>query len=289
MYRKQLLIAFLVFAIVSMACSFTINIPVTEFKTGPTVTEEISVPRIDDPNAIADVDLKFGAGKLSLKPGADQALISGTITYNVVRFKPKVTTSGTRITISQDDTRINGLPNVRGDIKNDWDLMLSDSPMNLNITAGAYQGEYELGGLSLNSLHIIDGAAETHLSFSEPSRVQMSSIRYETGASSVKLIGLANANFSELIFKSGAGDYTLDFSGVLQRNATVNIETGLSSLTVLVPPGTSARLSFEGGLTNVNVSGTWKASGSDYILTGDGPMLTIVVKMGMGTLSLQNP
>ena len=46
----------------------------------------------------------------------------------------------------------------------------------------------------------------------------MSILRYETGASTVKLNGLANANFGTLIFSGGAGDYTLDFSGDLQRS-----------------------------------------------------------------------
>ena len=36
----------------------------------------------------------------------------------------------------------------------------------------------------------------------------MALFRYETGASKVKLTGLANANFGTMDFNSGAGDYT---------------------------------------------------------------------------------
>ena len=54
------------------------------------------------------------------------------------------------------------------------------------------------------------------------------------------MTGLANANFSTMIFSSGAGDYTLDFSGDLQRDATVTITTGLSNLKLVVPKGVAA-------------------------------------------------
>ena len=92
-------------------------------------------------------------------------------------------------------------------------LKLGETPMELEINAGAYQGQYEFGGLALTGLTIKDGASDVDLSFSEPNRTEMSVFRYETGASNVELTGLANANFSTLIFNGGAGDYTLDFSG----------------------------------------------------------------------------
>ena len=89
--------------------------------------------------------------------------------------------------------------------------------MDLTIAAGAYEGNLELGGLALKSLTVKDGASHVDLSFPEPNQTEMSILRYETGASDVKLTGLANANFSTLTFSGGAGNYTLDFSGELQR------------------------------------------------------------------------
>ena len=68
--------------------------------------------------------------------------------------------------------------------------------MDLTIESGAYDGTFEFGGLSLNNLTIKDGAANVELAFSEPNLVEMSTFRYETGASDVKMSGLANANFS---------------------------------------------------------------------------------------------
>ena len=55
---------------------------------------------------------------------------------------------------------------------NKWELNLSDRPMELKIFAGAYQGDFELGGLSLTSLRIADGAADVNVNFSELNQVE---------------------------------------------------------------------------------------------------------------------
>jgi hypothetical protein len=146
----------------------------------------------------------------------------------------------------------------------------------------------ELGGLSLQALHVTDGAAENELSFSEPNLAEMDTLTYETGASKVSLFGLGNANFSQLSFKSGAGDYTLDFSGELQRDGTVEVESGLSNVSIRVPEGVAARLTVTGGLSNVDAGGSWQGSGNDYTLSGTGPTLTINVEMGAGNVQLDN-
>ena len=117
----------------------------------------------------------------------------------------------------------------------------------------------------------------------------MSSLRYETGASKVTLTGLANANFTNMIFKSGAGDYTLDFTGELQQDASVDIQSGLSNLVIVMPQGTPTNLNVRGGLTNVNFSGVWSSSGNTYTIEGNGPSLTINIDMGAGNLELRNP
>jgi len=157
----------------------------------------------------------------------------------------------------------------------------------LKINAGAYQGNLELGGLALKSLEVNDGAAESRLKFSTPNKTEMEFLRYITGASSVKLSGLANANFTSMIFRSGAGDYTLDFSGKLQRDAVATVESGFSQLTIIVPEGTSAKVIFKGGLTNVDFSGGWKKDGEAYALGSGGPLITISMDLGAGNLTLR--
>jgi hypothetical protein len=159
--------------------------------------------------------------------------------------------------------------------------------MDLMIEAGAYEGNMELGGLALNNLTVKDGAAQVNLSFSEPNLVEMSRMAYSTGASEVTLTGLANANFNTFDFDSGAGSYTLDFSGELQRDASVKVDSGLSELIIIVPEGVNATLTIEGGLTDINARNGWSQSGNTYSHEGSGPALTITVNMGAGSVTLQ--
>jgi len=124
------------------------------------------------------------------------------------------------------------------------------------------------------------------LSFLEPNQTEMSILRYETGASDVRLTGLANANFSTLAFSGGAGNYTLDFGGELQRDAVVTIEAGLGNLSLIVPEDMDAIVTVEGAAVNINHSSGWAQNGQKYSQNGSGSTLTIIVKMAAGNLSI---
>jgi hypothetical protein len=292
MYSKSILVVVLVLALVTMACGIQvdlpdINIPVEEIKVGPTQTENISIPAPAGENV--GLKIGFGAGELTLAPGASGVLVEGTASYNVQDFKPTVVVDGSQVELSTGELEIKGIPKISGaTVKNEWDLKLGSMPMDLAIEAGAYRGEFELGTLALNSLEVSDGASDVSLVFSAPNSVPMTQFRYNTGASNVKLSGLANANFSTMTFRSGAGNYRLDFSGVLQRDATVNVESGISQVVIVVPAGTAARVKISSSLTNITAHGVWDQSGEEYVLQGNGPMLTIFVTMGAGSLELRN-
>lgn len=285
---KRLILALSVLVLVTMACTLNINLPVQQVNTGPTRTEEIHIPAPADPQTTTSLSLDFSAGVLKLQPGAQGALVDGQATYNVDDLKPKTTVSGSEVMINTGDFEIRGLPRFGKDFKNEWDLKIGDMPLKLEIKAGAYKGDFDLGGLTIESLQIGDGAAEVDLRFSQPNKVEMSDLAYETGASTVKLSQLANANFSIMTFKGGAGDYSLDFSGVLQRDAQVSITAGASRVTIIVPPGVPARVITTGGLSNVTVEDNWQKSGNDYTLEGNGPTWTIKVDLAAGNLVLRS-
>jgi hypothetical protein len=286
MNRKIIILAVTALALASLACSFTINLPGTEVKTGPTETENIDVPYLADRQAIADVTLHFGAGNLSLQPGATNKLISGTAKFNVADFKPTVSIDNNNINIEQGNIKLTGIPYINSDIVNNWNLSLGERPMSLVIKAGAYTGDYELGGLSIHSLSISDGASKVELSFSKPNLIEMTRLDYTTGASSVSMSGLVNANVNTVSFNGGAGSYTLDFSGTLQRDMSVNIDSGVSSVTIIVPTGTSAQVNTANSLITVSSNGGWEQHGNLYQLSGSGYTISIQVKMGAGSLKL---
>ena len=279
--NAKIISAILVLALASLACGFSIDLPEGEH-AGQEVTESIAVasPKSEETR----LTLSFGAGKLKLSPGATD-LVDGTVIYNVPDLKPEVVKDGGDIQIRQGD--LQGLPPL-DNIKNEWQLQLGNTPMDLTIKAGAYEGDLELGGLALKGLTVRDGASNVNLSFGQPNEAEMSMLRYETGASSVKLEGLANANFSTLAFSGGAGNYTLDFSGVLQRDAVVTIESGLGDLSLIIPEDVDAVVTVEGMAVNINHSSNWSQNGQKYVQEGSGPALTILIKMSAGNLVISD-
>lgn len=277
--NPKIISAILVLTLASMACGFSIDLPERQ-KAGSEVEESITVadPKSDE----ARLTILFGAGKLILSPGA-QNFVDGTATYNVADLKPEIQKNGSSIEIKQGD--FHSLPPF-DDMMNEWDLKLSDTPLDLTVQAGAYEGNLELGGLALKSLTVRDGASNVEISFLEPNQTDMSILRYETGASNVKLTGLANANFSTLAFSGGAGNYTLDFSGELQQDAVVTIESGFGNLSLIVPEDVDAVITVESAAVNINHGSGWAQNGQKYVQNGSGPMLMILVKMAAGNLSI---
>ncbi len=287
MKHVVVLLALSAVLIAGMACS--VSIPSVDIMTGPETETDIEVPRLSDPAQEAFVTLSSGANELRLSPGATEGLVSGTVRTNLKDFEPTVKIDGSDIRIEQGDLNVDGIPNISADdVINKWDLQLGSDPIRLRVTGGAYEGDMDLGGLALTDLYISDGAASVKVDFSAPNTVEMSSLRYETGASTVEMMNLANANFTSMIFRSGAGTYTLDFGGALRRDAQVDIESGLSTLKIVVPEGTAAEVEISGSMSSVETHGAWVSQDSTrYRVEGQGPRLQIDVSMGAGTVILE--
>lgn len=283
------ILVFIIVAIPLSGCGINVELPFkTEQKTGPSVTDQIQVAIPDAPTPL-DINLSFGAGKMTLLPNPGEDLLSGTATYNVADFKPEVTIDENGVTLKQGNLKLNAVPTINETIKNDWSIAIKNHPIELNIKAGGYSGDFEFGGLAITDLHIADGGANVKLKFSTPNTTPMNAFRYETGASNISMDKLANANFQTMIFQSGAGNYNLDFSGLLQRDASIFIETGLSRLVISVPDGVPARVNFDGPFSKVILSGDWQQDGNEYYLEGQGPLLNFTIETKAGTVTLQNP
>jgi hypothetical protein len=279
--NAKIISAILVLSLASMACGFSIDLP-ERAKAGPEIKDSITVtdPKSDETR----LSISFGAGKLTLSPGA-RDLVNGTAIYNVENLKPEITQNGSNIEIRQGNFQ--SLPPFNG-MKNEWDLQLGSAPMDLIISAGAYEGSLELGGLALKSLEVRDGASDVDLSFSEPNLTGMSILRYATGASDVSLVGLANANFSTLTFSGGAGNYTLDFGGELQQDAVVTIDSGLGNVSLIIPENVDAKVTVSSAAVNINHGSSWSQNGKSYTQKADGFSLTIIVNMAAGNFLISS-
>jgi N-terminal domain of toast_rack, DUF2154 len=248
---------------------------------------------IDEPlgsAAVTDVVLSMGAGTLKVQPGAE-GLASGVVRCNVEAWVPEVVRTDSSLSIKQGSTR--GLSGLGDKIVNDWDLKLGKAPMRLNVSAGAYDGSYELGGLSLQRLSVKDGASKSQVSFSSPNPSQMELLKYETGASTVSLSGLAYANFRKLEFNGGAGSFTLDFSGQLRSDGSARIKAGVGQVHLIIPANMAVKVVVSGKLADVQQEGSWVTTGRTYStpavgVKNQGKLITITVDMSVGSLLLTN-
>lgn len=274
-----------ILVITSLACSLT-NVSSKNLETGPVQTFTLNepYPTID---AVQDVTLSMGFGELNLSGGAD-ALIDGEVRYNIKEWEPAIVNKDNSLTISQGDRDIlvNGSPGE--DVVNIWDVRLGQIPLNLTLTAGVYDATLDLSGLPIHSLVVQDGASNSTIRFDTLNPVEMESLSYQTGVSQIKFIGLANANFSQMEFHGGIGDYTFDFSGDMQQAATVNIDAGASSVRIIVPEGSLAQVVPGDKTKNISAFGAWDLDGSKYVNQGEGPRLTIILNVSVGELHLAN-
>ena len=278
--KKQLSAVLVVLILTSFACS------IQNFQMKTIETEQLYVSEMLPGNAErTELFFKMVGGEFILKPDAD-GLINGTISYNVQLWEPKFTRLENYFAIEQvNPYRITGLPSEK--TINDWDLSLTTAiPLDLSIEGGASKNTYDFTGLQLTRLNVVQGASETTIRFDAPNPITMREFIFTTGASSAELIGLANANFESLSMSSGAGDYTLDFSGTLIQDASVTIKSGVSNLTLIIPAGMKAVINNNGALSNINTRGAWVVNDKTYTTESEGATLTIDLEMALGNINL---
>ena len=66
----------------------------------------------------------------------------------------------------------------------------------------------------------------------------------------------------------------------------MSIDSGASSVTLIVPAGVQARVIASGRLVDFDADRDWTKVGSEYLLEGSGPELVIRVNMTAGDLNL---
>ncbi len=254
---------------------------------GDTITEPLDIPVPDSAN-MPRLTVDFTGGELSVTPGSEDALLVGTATYNVPKLSPIVDVDDNHVHLHHSgDIGLDGYTTTG--LKNTWDLELGSSPLELTINASGAEANLELGGLTLESLIISQGASNFNLAFNKRNQTRMDTLHFSGGASSATLSGLANTHAKDIIFEGGAGDYTLDFSGDLQDDIDVTIHGGLGTITVIVPEGVAAELTVgDGPMSNITVLGAWQETDQKFIIPGEGSEITITAEFGFGNLKLQS-
>jgi len=285
MRREWIFVVVVAAAMLTVACT-GITLPnIKRVEVGETQSKDIRVPAPDG-GAEQTLEIAMGAGSLVVAPGADDALVDGTVQYNITEIEPEVWTSEGQVQIKQG--KPDGIPSFDEGLVNKWDLQLGSTPMDLTLNVGAASADIELGGLALTDLSVSQGASSFDLTFSEANQVEMDAFNIVAGASKMNLSGLANANAAQVTFKGGAGSYTLRFDGELRRDLEVTVDAGLGQVVIIVPEGVAAEVTFEGAATDVDAVHEWERTDSGFALPGEGPTITFQIKMGVGGLELRN-
>jgi hypothetical protein len=278
--KKQLLAAIFVLLFAGFACS----IQNLQMETSEMRTVEISEQLPENLNE-TDILFQMSGGEFVLKPGA-QNLVNGMIVYNIDQWEPEFTRSENKYQIKQTNPlKITGIPS--DETINRWELALSTAvPINLTIEGGASDNIFDLTGLQINNLSIVQGASETTLLFDQPNPVRMETLSFTTGASSAKLFGLANANFNAMSFSGGAGNYTLDFTGNLTQDTFVELKAGASNIKIIIPAGMRAQVNNLSSVSVFNTEGTWLLTNDTYTTLEEGYLLTINLNLTVGNVTL---
>jgi hypothetical protein len=181
-------------------------------------------------------DITYGAGSFSLGPAQGTDLYDMRIRYGAGNTTPVATYDPTthklRLGINSKTFAIPG-----GDVdQNDLHIGLARGvPVDLTTEVGAADVKMDLGGLSIDELHLKTGASDATITFSSPNAVKMRSMMFEVGAAGFKATGLANARADHIMLHAGIGSWDLYFDGNWTGDITLDAKIGLGSLTIHVP------------------------------------------------------
>jgi hypothetical protein len=253
---------------------------------------EVSYPDAGD----LHLRINEGACRLKIAPGPTDAWISGT------HHDP----SGLRpLHISQEGgtVRLTEQPSTSGmwewlraghgfaDVPT-FDLTFGTAkPFRLTVEIGASENRLDLGGVPISRLAVRHGAGKTAIDFSAPNPQSMTLMEISAGAGSTELRNLANAHVAELLIEGGMAAYVIDFGGALQQDAHARITAALSSVDIVVPATTAARISTESPLGHVELGDGFTAKEGAFwtpaAIGGRTPLLTISASMTLGSLTLR--
>ncbi|HKJ93555.1 MAG TPA: LiaF domain-containing protein [Longimicrobiales bacterium] len=210
------------------------------------------------------VDVQYGAGKLSVEPARDNALYRASIEYDADMFNPVTRYHDGHLTVG-----VEGGAGVHLRLKDrqggHMDLQLSrDVPLDLTLEFGAVEADMELGGLHIQNVSIHTGASETEVRFSQPNADQCDRAEFALGAAAFRVYGLGNLNCRDMKVDAGVGDVTLDFTGQWRNDLSARLNVALGSATLVLPRDIGVRVNKDTFLASFDSDRFTKRGGQFY-------------------------
>ncbi len=231
-----------------------------------------------------------GACRIRIKPGEGPAWVTGSYDDAAGALPLRVQEDGNTLRITQSYSASDML-NLMNRVPL-LDLSLGKrTPYSIVIETGASESVLDLGGLPLRRLEIRLGAGKHELRFSAANPQDMSVLSIGAGAGSIEAYSLADANFGEATIEGGAAAYKLDFDGRLRRDGRVRVSAGMSSLELIVPASTPARISTETLMGGLDIGDGFTRHEGVFLtraaVGGGAPALTMRVSVALGALRMR--
>ncbi|MES3033359.1 MAG: hypothetical protein V4813_05115 [Gemmatimonadota bacterium] len=147
----------------------------------------------------------------------------------------------------------------------DWRVQLTRrAPLELTIDATAADAALDLTGIPLRRFALSTGAAAATVRFDAPNTEAMSVFDASVGAGGLKLIGMGNADASEVRIAGDVGDIALDLGGRWQRDLSVVVTSVFGSISITAPPTIGIELQSTGLLSREAVDGSFRHDGDTW-------------------------
>ncbi|HSM36749.1 MAG TPA: hypothetical protein VK837_10170 [Longimicrobiales bacterium] len=233
------------------------------------------------------VEVTYLAGELRIGPAEDGTLFRTNLRYDPELFEPDIRYERERLVV-----RIAGEGGfeARRSSEGSLDLALGrETPLSLDLTFGAGEGDIELGGLPIRRAEISTGASATEIRFSSPNPIRASTLTVKGGAAELRVLGLGNANADRIEVGGGVGEITLDFTGTWQTSSEVEVDVGLAQLNLVLPTDLGVRIDRESLLARFDaarmvkrdgalVSENWDASSQRLTIHLDAALASVDVR-----------
>jgi hypothetical protein len=229
------------------------------------------------------VKLEYGAGTLTLAPGASGLLYSANLQYDAAAFTPVHAYDSGRLRLGFEGANVRGRNLRAGQL----DVQLTpDLPVELELQFGAAEANLDLGGVRVRRLDVQTGASRTRLTIAQPNQETCRSAEFQVGAAQFHATGLGNLRAERLRVQGGVGDVVLDFSGDWAHDLNATVDMGLGSLTLRMPRDVGIRIVRSGRLSSFDSEGLTKRGEAYYSGNWDSAAnrLSLTINAALGSV-----
>jgi hypothetical protein len=223
--------------------------------------QTFSASRQSSGEDVLRVKIEYGAGTLTMAPGASGLLYNANMRYDAGAFTPVHSYGDGRLRLGFEGTNVSGRNMKSGHLN----VQLGpDVPVELELQFGAAEADIDLSGIRVHRLDVQTGASRTALNVAEPNRDTCRRAEFQVGAARFHATGLGNLRTERLGVHGGVGDVLLDFTGEWAIDMTAEVNMGLGSLTLRMPHGLGIRIVRSGRLSSFDSEGLTKRGEAYY-------------------------